>query len=204
MENLTRGSIRFGEIILFIVKLQLFWFASVIRYGIVTGIFPSTATVINYLFKSFKDIDDVTTIKLRDFLKNSREHFKPANILGFISFFMGAILYLDWRISLVFLNNWFFQIVLFLFSMIAVTTLIYVLPCYVRYEMPINNYFKQAFYLMLCNIPSSFAIFLGSILITIIFLALPVFALAPVPLMLLPMSWFSYQAMLRLEKQLNS
>lgn len=204
MENLTKKSVRFGEIILFIARLQLYWFASVFRLGILTGIFPSTATVIDYLFKSFKDLDDASLLKNRNFIEASKTHFKPANILGFVTLMIGLLLYIDWRISLVFINNWFFQFLLFLLTMVVATTLIYVLPCYVRYTMPLKAYFKQAFFLMLCNIPSSIAIFLGSLLMVVVFLTFPIVTIAPVPLALLPTAWFSYLAMQRLEKQLAS
>lgn len=201
MGNLTKGSIRLGEIVLFIVKLQLFWFVSVFRFGIITGIFPSTATVIDLLFKGFKELDDVSSIKWQDFLKAGQKHFKAANVLGFISFFISLILYIDWRISLIFIQNRFFHVALFLFTMVVITTLIYVLPCYVRYEMPLTSYFKQAFFLMLCSIPSSIAIFLGLIVVGFISTMFPVFTLVPVPLFLLPTAWFSYQSMLCLEKR---
>ncbi|MHC5249046.1 YesL family protein [Enterococcus sp. LJL90] len=201
MENLARGSVRIGELILFVAKLQLFWVVSVLRLGIITGIFPSTAAVLEYFYKGFRDLEAVAILKEKAFFAVSKGHFKGANYLGFISVLIGLILYLDWRISSVFIENRFFQIALFIFVSLVVMTLIYLLPCYVRYQMPLKDYFKQAFFLMLCSIPNSFAIFLGSTLIIMLFMMFPVFSLAPVPMLMLPTAWFSHQAMLRLEKQ---
>lgn len=201
MENLTNKSIRIGEGLLFIAKLQWFWFVSVVRLGILLGIFPSIAAVYYYLFQSFSRFEASSELGLKCFLNKSKEYFKGANILGTAVTVVFLIIYIDWRISIIFLQDSLFTFFLLGLTLIFGIASIYLFPCFVRYEMALKDYYRQAFFLMLCNLANSVAIVLGVLLVVLLMMGWPFFSLFPVPLLLLPVAWFSYQAMLRLEKK---
>lgn len=201
MIKVASGSTKIGEYIIFLAKLQLFWFGIVFRYFIVGGIFPATAAVIDFLFQSFNPKERKKDFNYKAFKQSAQENFKRANQVGYISILALIILGLDLRIAIVFLKNVYLNVCLATLLVIFVGTFLYLIPAIVRYELSLKDAFRQAFFLLLANILNTIAMILGMAIALLISFYIPVLVLVPVPVFLLSNAWFSYQAMLKIEKR---
>ncbi|MGM9903000.1 hypothetical protein A5844_001718 [Enterococcus sp. 10A9_DIV0425] len=200
MDNLTLKSIKLGERLLFIFKLQLFWLIATFRYFVVAGIFPATTVVIEKLHQVFQQSEGINDLTRQNFLKETKAYLKQANQVGYLALLIFIIFFLDLHISAQLIQDHYLHYpLLVLFAVVAVSFL-YLFPCLARYELTVINSFKQAFFLVLSNITNTIAMILGIGLVLILLILLPFFIIMPIPLFLLPVAWFSYQAMIKLEK----
>ena len=200
MSKLATGSMKVGEIIVFIGKLQLFWFAVLFRYLIIGGIYPASAAVIDFLFQSFKTPDERMPLTFGTFQRSAKENFKRANQVGYLSLGILLFLYIDLRIAFILLRNVYVTVCLGAILVLLAASFLYLIPAIVRYELSLKDSFRQAFFLVLANIPNTIAMLIGMLLALIIGFFIPVLVLVPVPLFLLANAWFSYQGMIKLEK----
>ncbi|GAB2026948.1 YesL family protein [Lactovum odontotermitis] len=208
MPKLATGSMRIGEIIIFVGKLQLLWFAILFRYLVIGGIFPATAAVIDFLSQSFKDSSDgdgssngkKKLLTYRNFQTSAKENFKRANQVGYIALAVLAFLYVDLRLAIVFTKNVYVTVCLAALLVIIAASFLYLIPAIVRYELSLKDSFRQAFFLLLANIPNTIAMLIGMALAGVAGFFIPVLVLLPVPLFLLANAWFSYQGMRKLER----
>jgi uncharacterized membrane protein YesL len=203
MSKLAVSSMKVGEVIIFTCKLQLFWFAVVFRYFIIAGIFPATAAVIDFLFQAFsadKPDSEKTPLTLSAFCTSAKENFRRSNQVGYLSFAILFFLYADMRIAYVLARNVYVTVCLTALMVVIGSSFLYLIPAIVRYELSLKNSFRQAFFLVLANIPNTIAMMLGMVLSLLIGFYIPVLVLIPVPLFLLANAWFSYQGMIKIEK----
>ncbi|MDR0300475.1 MAG: DUF624 domain-containing protein [Streptococcaceae bacterium] len=201
MSKLAMGSIKIGETLIFIGKLQLFWFAILFRYLIVAGIYPATAAVIDFFFQSFKEPSEkAKVLSFQTFRESARENFRRSNQVGYIALLVLLFLYMDLRIAIVFTRNIYISVCLGALLFIIATSFLYLIPAIVRYQLSLKNSFRQAFFLLLANIPNTIAMLIGMSLAGVFSFFIPVLALIPVPLFLLANAWFSYQSMRKLER----
>ncbi|MDR0298812.1 MAG: DUF624 domain-containing protein [Streptococcaceae bacterium] len=201
MSKLATGNMRVGEIIIFIGKLQLFWFIILFRYLIIAGVFPATTAVIDLFFRTFEE-NNVNSKKLSFsiFKASAMENFKRSNQVGYLGLAALLFLYADFRLALVFTHNVYVTVCLGALLVILASSFLYLIPAIVRYDLSVKNSFRQAFFLLLANIPNTIAMVIGMGLAGLIGFFIPVLVLVPVPLFLLANAWFSYQSMIKLEK----
>ena len=200
MSKLALGSIRFGECLIFTGKLQLYWFLVVFRYFICGGIYPATAAVIHYLIKSYEGNQEAHQLNWKNFLRTAQINLKQSNQVGFLSGFIGIFLYVDLRIALVFTRNIYVTGCLGVLLLLFIGTFLYLIPSIVRYRLTLKDSFRQAFFLLLVNIPNTIVMLIGMGIAIVASFYIPLLVLVPVPLFLLVNSWFAYQGMRKLEK----
>ncbi|MFT0130615.1 YesL family protein [Candidatus Enterenecus avicola] len=200
--GLYHVSYQVGEWLLHCLKLQFLWFYWVLRYGIFLGIFPATATIIQAFFDSFQKKGRPAALKpwFRTVVK---KNFRRANQLGAMQVGLLLFLWLELRISSTIIQNSLLHFFLLLLFISALLISLYLLPVYLRYDLPLLHYFKQAVILMVISVPQTIAMILGILVTTIILTFLPILlVIGFVPFFLFPNSWFSFQAIQRSESLL--
>lgn len=200
MNKLALSSMKIGDILIFVGKLQIFWFAIFFRYIIFAGLYPATAAVIHFLFKSFEDSTIMHKMNFHDFLAIAKDNFKRANQVGYLSGLILFFLFADLRLAFVFAHNIYVTVCLAALMTIFAGSFLYLIPVIVRYNLTLLNAFRQAFFLLLANLVNTLAMLIGMTIALIIGFFIPVLVLIPVPLFLLANAWFSYLAMTKLEK----
>lgn len=192
-------SYQVGDWLLHCLKLQLLWFYWVFRYGIFLGIFPATATIIQAFFDSFQKKERPASLKTW-FKTIVKKNFRRANQLGAMQAGLLLFLWLELRISSTFIQNSLIHFFLLLLFISALLISLYLLPVYLRYDLTLLHYFKQAILLMVISVPQTIAMILGILVTTIILTFLPILlVIGFVPFFLFPSSWFSFQAIQRSE-----
>ena len=171
--GLYHVSYQVGEWLLHCLKLQFLWFYWVLRYGIFLGIFPATATIIQAFFDSFQKKGRPAALKpwFRTVVK---KNFRRANQLGAMQVGLLLFLWLELRISSTFIQNSLLHFFLLLLFISALLISLYLLPVYLRYDLPLLHYFKQAVILMVISVPQTIAMILGILVTTIILTFLPI------------------------------
>ena len=111
-----------------------------------------------------------------------------------------GVLYVDLRISQHFIQSSIIHYFLIFILCIAFGVFIYVFPSYLRYSMPTLKHIQQAFLLLITNIFDVIAIALGLWLVTAVIVFIPVLSLvAFIPLLTIPIAWFSLISMKKIE-----
>ena len=179
--------------------LQLFWIIYSIKGLLVLGIFPASLAAVRVIYKWF-DTQEFDFSIHETFKIAYREGFKKANIVGFLSLFVVVILYVDLRISNVFIQSIFLHTMLLFFSFAVLSVGLYLFTVMSRYEYTVRQVFKQSFFVALATpintLAASVALVLSvSLLSNFLFLAV-FFA---VPIILFPIVWFTYNGILTAE-----
>lgn len=200
MKGLVKTSYTVGEFLLTLIKLQFYWIVFTLKGGIILGIFPATALVIDYYLQSFNHTP--FTLSYQSLNQKWRAYLKETNILGYLMTGVLAVLYLDLRISQHFIGSTFLHFFLIFLLCLAFGTFLYVLPSYLRYDMPTLQHIKQAFFLLIANILDVVAMLLGVMIVTGVFVLLPILSIVGfMPLLALPVAWFSLISMKKIETQ---
>lgn len=198
--GILKGTYSLGQMILYLIKLQGLWFLFTLRGGIIFGIFPATTAVFDALLYYFKE--KAYPSKTYDFFKESyKKNFRIPNFLGYIQLVVMLILWLDLRVAGQLMKNRWVHFGLIILFTVALLIGLYLFPAYLRYEMKPIYYFKQSVLLLISNIVETLAILLGMFVALAIATFFPILLLiASVPMLIFPVCWFSYQAMLKIEK----
>jgi len=200
MKGLVKTSYTIGEFLLTLIKLQFYWIIFTLKGGIIFGFFPATALIVDYYLQLFND----TPFPLSYTALNEkwRHYIKETNLLGYTMASVLAILYVDLRISQHFIGSTFLHFFLIFLLCLAFGTFLYVFPSYLRYTMPTFQHIKQAFFLLIANILDVVAMLLGVMIITAVFVFLPILSIVGfMPLLALPIAWFSLISMKKIEAQ---
>ncbi|SJZ63812.1 Uncharacterized membrane protein YesL [Pilibacter termitis] len=200
MNDIASKSLRAGEYIIFALKLQVFCVVAMVRFGIVFGIFPALAAAFERFFAVFGDKEEVDFLKLSDVVNDAKKHFKKANIIGFLSFAIMLVLAIDIRINGKIIQNTYVHICLIVLLLLCLCVNFYLFPSLVRYSLTVKDTFKQAFFLVLCSVPQTIAIFIGLAIASYLSVLFPLLALLPIPVFFFSIAYFSFQAMKRLER----
>ncbi|MDR0921481.1 MAG: DUF624 domain-containing protein [Lactobacillales bacterium] len=200
MKNMTKMSVRFGEGVLFFLRLQFYWILTSISLGLITGIMPATSAVYYYLFQSFQQ-KELYFPTFKEFRKKSKESFKGSNLLGGSQILVLLILWIDLRVNAQFIANPLLHGFLIACSALVLGVSTYLLPSFVRYKLQMKDYYKQAFYLFLSNLINTVAMVFGIFVVSVVFVLFPLLSLvATIPLLLLPIAWFSFKGMTKIEE----
>ncbi|KAF1303197.1 YesL family protein [Enterococcus sp. JM9B] len=190
----------FGELLLAFIKLHFFWSYFTLCGGIVLGIFPATATLI-HIFQYLFENKEFPSYLFQWYKEDYQKNFRSVNQLGLIQLLILAVLWIDLRVVSNFLQNQVIHLGLIVLFALALLVSLYLFPAFLRYDMCLIQYFKQAFFLTISNFIESLAMIIGILLVTALATFLPILTLvAFIPLLVLPVSWFSLQAMLKIER----
>lgn len=181
--------------------LQLFWILYSVKGLLVLGIFPATFAAVQVIYKWFENMEFDFSIH-ETFKASYNEGFKRANIVGYISLLVVAILYVDLRISNVFIQSIFLHTMLLFFSFAVLSVGLYLFTVMSRYEYSVKHIFKQSFFVALATPINTLAAGVALILAVALlsnFLFLAVFF--GVPIILMPIVWFTYSGILAAESK---
>ena len=117
MKGLVKTSYTVGEFLLTLIKLQFYWIVFTLKGGIILGIFPATALVIDYYLQSFNHTP--FTLSYQSLNQKWRAYLKETNILGYLMTGVLAVLYLDLRISQHFIGSTFLHFFLIFLAMFS-------------------------------------------------------------------------------------
>src|SRR5699024_6518300 len=95
--------------------LQLLWLGYSLKGLFVGGIFPATASAVIVLYRWFDEKEATYSVQ-EEFKHTYQAEFKIANAIGYISLMIIAILYVDLRVSNVFIQSIFLHTALLFFT----------------------------------------------------------------------------------------
>lgn len=198
-KGIVKLSYSIGEWLILLLKLQGLWVFFTLKGALIFGIFPATATIIQ-LYQHYFSGEALPNELYGWFTKTFKKNFLPINTVSFLHLFLLLILWVDLRISSRFLQNNLIHFFLIFLFICALFISLYLLPVAIYYRLSYFNYLKQACLLMLVSIPQTIAILLGTFCVTLLATFLPILIFTGlIPLLLYPLSWFTYQAIVTVE-----
>lgn len=204
MDKKTNGMVKvtysLGEFLIALIKLQLLWFFYTCKGGIIFGIFPATVSVMKAFFDLF-ETKGIPTHFADTFRQQYQKNFKQSNLLGYVELLLLGILWIDIRVAGQLLKNQGIHIALLILFIFTLLVGLFLFPAFLRYNLKTFHYFKQAFFIVISSFIETLAMVIGIAFITALTTFFPVLMLvALIPLFVLPVSWFSLQAMRKIEK----
>lgn len=190
-----------GNWIYNIFLLQFLWLLYTLRGVVFFGVFPSIAGIVHVAYRWFstKEIDFSVS---EEFRRGYLSQFKQANQIGYILLAAAAIFYLDIRVSNVFIQSIILHTLLLFLGLLVLCMALYTFTVLARYEYSLGNIFKQSFFVAL-SAPVYTAAAVISSLMVIELLRNYLFLLLffGIPLLIIPVVWFTYTGILTAEKR---
>lgn len=186
--------IKLGQVIYDMFLLQILWIFYSLKGFILLGIFPATVAVVNIYYKRLQGNENLSITK--EFKESYDLNFKQANQVGYLHAVILGLLYIDLRVSTLYIQSIILHTFLLLLTLLAVTVCIYSFIIIVRYDFSLSQVIKQAFFVSLSVPVYTIATLVGIILISVlmynyIFLLL----FFGIPLILIPVVWFTYEGL---------
>lgn len=131
------------DTLLWIACLNLLWLGFTLGGLVIFGAGPSTIAAHELVRRRVQG--DVAPLA-RAFWETYRRSFIRGNILGVTAIFVGTMLFVNWKyfsVELTFTAQLISVVVAFV-SIIFAATICYLFPMYVRYQLPILQYFLQS------------------------------------------------------------
>lgn len=192
--------INVGQIIYDLFLLQILWIFYSLKGFIFLGVFPATVSIVNIYYKRLQGDESLSIAQ--EFKEGYHLNFKQANQVGYLHAVILGLLYIDLRVSIVYIQSIILHTVLLLLTLLAVIVCIYSLLIIVRYDFSLKDTLKQAFFVSLSVPVYTAAALIGIILVSslmynYIFLLL----FFGIPLFLIPVVWFTYTGLKKAEEQ---
>lgn len=192
-------SYRLGNWLILFCKLQFFWLVLVLQGGVIFGIFPATATVMQFFLIKWTSNEQTQSLYLW-FKHTTKKNYRMVNYLGYFYSGIVCFLWLDLKISQHLIQNQLLHICLIIMLSVVTVAGFYLFPVFLRYHLSLRQYFLRTLLLLVISpfqmIAMVLSIFLTSILLTI----LPILLfIASIPLFLFPISYFAYQGIQKAE-----
>ncbi|WP_163582808.1 YesL family protein [Gracilibacillus saliphilus] len=189
----------FGHWLGKVMVLHIYWLVSTLLGMGLFGFAPATIALTSVIYKWFTVDPDISITK--EFWQVYKKNFVKANIVFLGWACIGLFLYMDYFVSKTYIQNFYFHAILLVLISVCVTSFSYFLIVFVRYELSIVQYFRQAFLIALARPLEAVAILLSLLILYYLYMSLPVLtAFVGVPLTLYPILWFSYRACLAVEE----
>jgi len=186
----------------FFVKTQLLWLMYTLKGGIVFGLFPATYTIIHLLLDIFfkqLETDELSGLS-QQYSTIYARYFKKSLALGYTISAGLILIIVDLAISRLIIQNSVVHAFLGIILIICFGTSCYLFPSIYRYDLPAAAHIRQAFFLFMSSPAETVAMILGAIIATGLIVAVPVLGLlAAVPLYFLPICWFAFRAIKKIE-----
>lgn len=166
----------------------------------VFGVFPATFAAAKAIYQIIKQEDDQNLYK--GIWRDYRTHFIKANSSGFIWLFISVFLYFDFRVSEIFIQSTVIHFFLVMVGFVAVSSFLMFITIFVRYELTVFQYFKQALFIAIAQPLEAIALVISSILLIYLFLYLPALsAMMGISVILYPIIWFGHRACVSVEEK---
>lgn len=193
--------IKLGSWIYNFFMLQALWVLYSLKGVVVLGVFPATISVSQVLYRSFKE-ENLNFSIFSEFKDAYNTNFKRSNQVGYIYLLIYLFLYVDLRISNVFIQSIILHTILILLLLIVIALSLYSFIVIIRYELSLKNIFKQSFFVALSVPTHTIAAIVGLVLIIRFIIKFNLFLVFfGIPLLLLPVIWFTYTGCLKAEEQ---
>lgn len=189
-----------GNLIVFGIKIQLYFLLRILLGGIIFGIFPAFLFLYRVIHSCF-DERSISHIDLSKEIKRvEKKEMVKINIIGYVCSLLLYILTLNIQISRLFIGSRQLNIVTLVLIVSVIATSLHALPILSKYELPVRQYFLQAFLLSVISIFDTLAMVIGMFLAFALGLIIPPLGLfAGFPLLFIPYVWFSRSSIVRLE-----
>ncbi|MEH7305005.1 YesL family protein [Neobacillus drentensis] len=176
-----------GEWLFRIMLLNLLWLGFTLLGGVILGFFPATVSLFAVMRKWIRREHEINTFKF--FIRNFKNSFVQANILGLVIVVIGILLAVDLHVSQKYIGIPFIHFVLLLIILLYSISVLFFFSTFVHYELKTFFYLIQSFFMSIIK-P------LYSLLALFIFLAtITVFYLLPVPTVLFAGPMLAYPIM---------
>lgn len=182
-----------------VMMIHFIWLGLTILGAGVLGIFPATFAAASTVYQMIRGEDKKIHLNM---WQEYKRRFLKANILGYGWVLIGFILFVDFRISEVFIQWPFIHFFLILISSIALASFLIFITVFSRYELTPLQYFKQSLFIALVQPMETIAVLISAVLMFYLFMFLPVLtAFFGVALVLYPVLWFGHRACASIESK---
>lgn len=191
----------FGNLLIFGLKFQAYFFLRVLKGGIIFGIFPAMFGSYKLLTKCLND-KDMSHVSIKQALSDeTKSELIKMNILGYGFAFVFYLLGVNLLISRTFIGidalHWFLIAVIVL----MVSLWIYVVVLFTKYELPLRQYILQSFLCSVLGIIETIGIVVTFGFATALVVTIPPLGVFfGVVLITLPHAWFGRTALRRFER----
>src|SRR5699024_7509123 len=192
--------IKTGQIIYDLFLLQVLWIFYSLKGFIFLGVFPATISIVNIYYKLVEGHKSLSIIQ------ESKEgydlNFKQANQIGYLYVLIFGLLYIDLRVSIVYIQSIILHTFLLLLTLLTLIVCVYSLIIIVRYDFSFKDILKQAFFVSLSVPIYTIATLIGIILVSsLMYNFIFLFLFFGIPLFLIPVVWFTYTGLKQAEEQ---
>ncbi|KAB8125925.1 DUF624 domain-containing protein [Gracilibacillus oryzae] len=137
--------IRLGNIGFNLILLNLLWITFTLAGFVIIGFFPATVSLFAVIRKLI--VEDEDTPILKEFMNFYKLEFKMSNLIGYIIFLAGMLLFWDFQIVQQ-ISNESLQVLLFnvllVISIFYLIIVLYVFPLYVHFDLKLRQYLQYA------------------------------------------------------------
>lgn len=172
-DNSFGGLYQVLEWLMWLFYINLLWVTFTIVGLVAFGFFPATAAMFS-VFRGWLRKDDEVKIT-KTFLTTYKNGLLKANAIGFILVAIGYVLYLDFQL----LGNvegpiiYVLKVGFIVLGLIYVTTVLYIFPVFVHFELTFFQYFKNAMLFGIFSPFMSILMILSLVIINYLFMFLP-------------------------------
>lgn len=195
--------IRVGDYVYKFAVMQFLFFLHTVMGVVMLGFFPALMSCVNLLYQwMFFGKDDLVLVKAyRDFYN---KYFWESNRLGLVVVLIGLVLYVDYQVSVAYIGSAFIHgIILFLIG-VFVVTMCYLPVVFVRYNLKLLQYLWQSLMLAVSSPFQTIAQVICLLILYYVLVSVPfVTMFFGVPLLLLPIVWFSSQGIRSVEEKMG-
>ncbi|WP_160718867.1 YesL family protein [Bacillus sp. USDA818B3_A] len=158
------GLLKIFAIALNLAYLNFLWIIFSLLGLVVFGFFPATSAMFGVIRKWFLEDWDLPIFKT--FWNLYKKEFIKSNILGYILFLAGFILYLDIKLVQQMSNIYMTMVHYFLLMLtfVYVLTIFYVWPVFVHFELSVLQVIKTAFSFMVISPYSTIMMAAGGVI----------------------------------------
>lgn len=187
-----------GDLLIYFFKLHINAILHILLGGVLLGIFPSLTSLIEILHDCF---ETKTYVPLH-FGDRWRRHFIISNTIGWILSPICLFILFELYLSIQFVRLSALNLFLCMVLILMISVLLWSLVSQARYQLLSLQHIKQGFFLLLASLFDTLTIGLATLFAVVICIIFP-FALLfwGMPLLILPLSWFSYKSTRRIENR---
>ncbi|MFB5663396.1 YesL family protein [Alteribacillus sp. HJP-4] len=194
------GFYQAGEIVLFLIYINVLWVLFSAAGLLLFGVGPSTMAMFTVFRKWAMGRTDMAVF--REFWRAYCQQFLRANALIWVLFAFGAAIYTNLNYFVVD-NEWLnllYRYVLFVTAFLYGLMLLYIFPVFVHYETSFFRYFKNALLIALYHPLRSIYIIAAFFTLYHLFFTLPVLILFfGASLTAFIMMWISYRTFIKID-----
>lgn len=190
-----------GNWIYSLALLQFLSLVYTLRGFVILGFFPSLAAVVKVAYRWF-DKKEVDFSIWKEFQAGYKSYFKAANQIGYVLLLLGAIFYIDLRISNVFIQSILLHSGLLFLGFALICMSLYTFTTLVRYDFSVKNVLKQSFFVAYSVPIFTLSAVVSLILVTELlrnYLFLAMFF--GIPFFIIPVVWFTYTGLKKAEER---